>query len=557
MTTNIFNLFFRLVRGYAIRGTVIGFSCLVALHSASAQDDTNPLGSLIFESVSLDAGPVSPSPGAVPSDSPTAGNQLQDDITVTDAGRAAGLDIEGYRQAISDSLEEGDLYSPTLAEQYETLGLLLYRAGNYEEAVDAFEDAIHIHKVNKGLFNLDQAKIVEHLIRAHVALGDFPSVDNHMHYLFYIQEKNLSEDDPRLIAAKTNWADWNVEAYTKGYREVFNNPISFQDSIDFAQRIDRSTGFEIPFRVNIPPPPSSSGAGENIPDSVEFTISARMPMLNSNAVMTTAAVTDYNLRSIPYALSSDIVVNQRLYEAENIYESLLDQLEKNDPGSLMEQQDLLKKLANVNFLLKKELDQYRNIRDQGSLAFNRVNQEYVSDATLLSDRRYVQTKNEFTDLVENIENSAKTTAEQKAQAYISLGDMHLSFERPQRAFDAYGKAYEILREAGLGDSEAVNAITPEPDITVPSYATHHYSREFFGVPGDTQIPYKGYIDVEFSKDRYGKISGINVLAASENTLSPVRSALLDYLREQRFRPQLSNGEAVRQDNIKLRYYYYY
>ncbi len=516
--------------------------CLLLDGVAQAQS-SSPLATLIFETASSDidkpAGKTAPT------------NVEEMAATAHEDDKAAW--IENYLATISRSIEDDGLYSQELSEHYEALGVLYFQQGEYDNATEAFEDAMHIQKVNKGLFNLDQSRLVEYLIRTHVARGDFVAVDNHKHYLYYLQDKNLALDDPRLVSAKLDWADWNVEAYVKGYRESYSYPVSLTDSIDAARNIENRITFNVPV-VNRDLVDSGQSGGEQV-QSVSF--SMRMPMLNQNSVVTNAAITDYNLRSVPLALSNDVVINQRLYEAEEIYENLLEQLDDKTPESLREKKALQLKLANISYLLMKELDQYERIRDQGSIAFNRVNQEYTSDAAMITSRRYIQTKNAFEELTEEIAAAPQATPQEKAEAYIALGDLHLSFERPQRAFAAYEEAMDILAASGFTQEAVESLLSAGPLTAVPAFGIHNYSREFFSIPPQADIPYKGYIDVSFDKDRFGRLSDVNVITTSENTQQQVRSALVEYLRSQRFRPSFAGRTSVEEQDIRLRYYYFY
>jgi tetratricopeptide (TPR) repeat protein len=518
--------------------------------SALAQDSSSPLGRLIFEAS------VPGSSSAITSES-----LLQNINTDTDKDRLSNTQqnqafnnstVEEYQDAINESIDNGDLYSQTLSEQHEALGIMLYRSGNYEAAIESFDDAIHIHKVNNGLFNLDQARIVEHLIKVYTELGDFPSVDDHKHYLYYIQNRNLDDDDPLLLAAMQEWADWNIEAYTKGYRNTYISPLSFQDSINSARQYSNNNS--IPFSIEIP---IANGSDTN--STTNTTITGNIQSQNGSAISaaTNAAVIDYNLRSFPVALSSNLIINERLYEAENIYRSLLDVVEEKQPDDLLEQQRYQEKIANVNFLLKKELELYETIKNPGSISYNRANQEVTNGAKLFTERRYIKTKNNFEELVTEIDNSDTTTPEQKANAYIALGDMHLSFDKFRQAFDAYSAAYQALINDGKSQEEAAKLITPSPDLAVPEYGIHNYSRNYFNISPAVDIPYKGHIDVVFSKDRFGMTKSVVVTNTSEDTPDTVRSALIDFLRNQRFRPEMNGNNTISQDDIQLRYFYYF
>ena len=552
---------------HSLPGTVIALLSFFFPVLASAQQATDPLPTLIFEAALLDSvAPLSSLTATSSSARPFESNlpivpepTASEFIETENNAQLRSASLTEYRAAISNSIDAGNQYSQALSEQYEALGILLYQEGSFEEAVEAFDKAIHIKKVNLGLFNLEQSRLVDYLIRTQIALGDFVSVDNHKHYLYYLHEKNLAEDDPRLLTAKLDWADWNIEAFIKGYRDIYIYPIALSDSIDVGRSMNNRVQFDV--QVNRDPIDNSSisspgvSAGETNNRTIPVTIN--VPVLNSNSVATNAAITDYNLRSVPFALGNDIIVNQRLHEAEEIFESILEQLEKNSSSTLMQQQAIQHKLANINYLLKKELDPLENIRERGSIAYNRVNQQYTSDADLLISRRYVSAKNSLTELVEEIEASTENSPVEKANAYISLADMHLSFERPQRAFEAYNKAYNLLLAGGYSGLEADRFLSPMPVIAVPAYGIHNYSRKFFGISDDIDIPYKGYIDVSFSKDRFGNINAINIVSSSQDTSDKIQSALINHLRSQRFRPLINNGESIALSEVNLRYHYYY
>jgi len=512
-----------------------------------AQNSNMVLGTLIFEStpIPVDAAPATQDQGrAEPARSATTNN-----VSVPSPGSNAGP--EAFEEAIQVTLEEQGMYSPLLAEQYETLAGLYFNAGRYPEAIASYEDAMHIHKVNKGLFNLDQADLVRKLIRVHTSLGDFEAVDNHRHYLYYLHSKSLPETDPRLVAEKLDWADWNIEAYVKGYRDSYNNPILLSDSVDPARGV-RTMNFEVPARP--PGVDTSSAVSNNSPSTIPVSINVHQ--LNSNSVITNAAVTDYNLRSIPYALSNEITINQRLRDAEDIYEEVLEDLERQN-SAIQDQMAMHEKLANIAYLLKMEYQKFERVQDQGSIAYNRVNQEFTSDSEMMTNRLYVRTRNALEDIASEFEGNVQVGAQEKAAAYTTLGDLHLSFNRPKRAFAAYEHAYDLLVAAGDSADVAITRLNPAPDTAVPSYGIHPYSRNFFNIPASTQIPYKGYIDVSYDKDAFGQLNAVKVLQESPGTPALVRSALLDHLRQQTFRPKFDGDSGIDQTGINLRYYYFH
>ena len=147
--------------------------------------------------------------------------------------------------------------------------------------------------------------------------------------------------------------------------------------------------------------------------------------------------------------------------------------------------------------------------------------------------------------------------EEVAIAYINLGDWHVSFERPQRSSAAYKKAWQILKNADLDNDAIARIFSPQPLIAVPAYALHEYSRALFGYTANDKLEYRGYFDTSVTLDQFGKLSNIQIEPASPDTPPRLRDNLLDYLRSQKMRPAIVDGEPIKITDLKIRYYYSY
>ena len=74
---------------------------------------------------------------------------------------ALNADIDASYQAIQDLLAQGNAFNIALAEHYLTYGLLLREAGRLDEAQQALVDAMHIQKVNYGLYDTRHRSILK------------------------------------------------------------------------------------------------------------------------------------------------------------------------------------------------------------------------------------------------------------------------------------------------------------------------------------------------------------------------------------------------------------
>src|SRR5690606_12528296 len=131
------------------------------------------------------------------------------------------------------------------------------------------------------------------------------------------------------------------------------------------------------------------------------------------------------------------------------------------------------------------------------------------------------------------------------------------YEYNQRPAQAYARAWQILDEAGLDQNQIDAVFSPAPLVPVPGFVIHPFSRELYGIAPDAQLDYRGYMDLSLEVDRFGSIRGPRIDAASPEAPQSLRSALLDFLRDGRFRPAIRDGETVSRDDLKVRYYYSY
>ena len=125
-------------------------------------------------------------------------------------------DIDSYEQALEELEFRGGAWSAQIAEELTTLGSLLHQQGDYEESIEIFDRAVHVNRVNHGLYSPEQIPLVEKMVESHVALGQWKEADEQQQYAFYVQNKAYGARDPRMIAVFQNLARWNVTSFYRG-----------------------------------------------------------------------------------------------------------------------------------------------------------------------------------------------------------------------------------------------------------------------------------------------------------------------------------------------------
>ncbi len=121
--------------------------------------------------------------------------------------------LESVQQSISAIEFEGGAWDLGLAENLVAMAELYSGQGAYQEAVDAYERAIHVSRVNLGLDSLEHIPTVERLIDNYVALGDWQSADRYQEYLYYTHRKAFGLDDPRMLPVLDRLARWKLSVF--------------------------------------------------------------------------------------------------------------------------------------------------------------------------------------------------------------------------------------------------------------------------------------------------------------------------------------------------------
>lgn len=128
-------------------------------------------------------------------------------------------EIGNFDQILEDLEIEGGAWSVQIAEELTELGDLLQAQGKYEESIDVLDRAVHINRVNNGLFSPNQVPLIKKVVDAHIALGQWSEADDRQQYAFYVQTRAYSIGDPRMIEVFDNLARWNISTFYRGIDE--------------------------------------------------------------------------------------------------------------------------------------------------------------------------------------------------------------------------------------------------------------------------------------------------------------------------------------------------
>jgi tetratricopeptide (TPR) repeat protein len=407
--------------------------------------------------------------------------------------------IAGYEARIRDLEIEGGAYAEDLIQELLSLGTIYQSLGEHEQALEFLNKALHINRVNLGLFNLDQEHIIEELIESHIALSDLQAADLQQEYLFYLKRKAFGGTSVELLPALTRYAEWNIFA--------FDSRLVMDPTLAYA---------------------------------------AESSMYTENGVSN--AIGEENFKTV------------RLMNAQNIYRTIIQILLNNfgvsDPRLL----EIEKRLALTNYFFATNLDLNSNAFSSNNSSLTMASSQGYYDMSRVSSNSmgYRHGKEALERRLEYMLESSGKTPEEIARARIDLGDWLLVFKKRTVALEVYKEAYEELRATGVSQETLDDLFSPVLPVAIPTFIDYRYTRASRDIPEDLALDYQGWFDVRIRINRFGQPSSVDIFGKSLNTTEPIELRLIRHLRSSTsFRPRFKIGELVEEDIVETRYYYSY
>ena len=125
---------------------------------------------------------------------------------------------------------EGE-YSPTLIEYYRGLGRTYIKGGQYEQAIVTLEQAQHITQRHLGLFNVEQAALLDDITTAYLGLGNTVDAQKTQVQRLDNAIRRFGAADPRVIPFRYTLAKYYERSrLPESAREQYEEVLSSQES---------------------------------------------------------------------------------------------------------------------------------------------------------------------------------------------------------------------------------------------------------------------------------------------------------------------------------------
>ncbi len=124
---------------------------------------------------------------------------------------AAG-DGASYRRQVTELEHQGGPYADTLAEPLAGLGRLHWQNGDIAEAQRLYQRALHVVRVNDGLYSERQLPILQALFESYRQSGDLRALDERYDYYFRLYGNGQPPYTPVRLGATIEYLRWQREA---------------------------------------------------------------------------------------------------------------------------------------------------------------------------------------------------------------------------------------------------------------------------------------------------------------------------------------------------------
>lgn len=404
-------------------------------------------------------------------------------------------DIKLYLVKVGDMEALEGPYSDQLREDLFATGTLYQQTQEHDKALQMFERALAVSRINSGLQSLDQVPIMEAMALSYTSQLKFIAADAMMNAAFNLQEKVYGVASIELVSAQIKLGDWNTQAF-----------------------MDRSS-----ILVNIPRMNVQSFVADPknfIPDALDPRETPLYKLYEARVDYLNAIKSLVNVRAFSHpeimALENKLLTNYFLHtHRENIlYEPDFYLTRKKTKTATRLNQNAIELMNSENYDLGKEAHRRR-------LAYLNANQ-------------------------------TRTPAD-VASAMLEEADWDLLFQRKTDADDKYIIAYQFFTDNPTFLSAAANVIYPAVPVVLPAYLPAPNSRAKLDIATDANVNFFGFIDVSFSINKFGKARKVKMLGKEGEVTRNMEIRLNQYLRNVLFRPRYTNN-AVDTSTISLRYY---
>ena len=137
-----------------------------------------------------------------------------------DKNAAAHRKMQRYQERLGQLQAEHGAYESSLSEAWFGLGDAQQILGMHKQAIVSFKRAMHVQRVNGGLYNLAIIPIIDRLIDSYASSRNWKEVDRQHDFLLSINREVYQWPDAKILPSIEKLANWNMYAFFENVDEM-------------------------------------------------------------------------------------------------------------------------------------------------------------------------------------------------------------------------------------------------------------------------------------------------------------------------------------------------
>ena len=122
--------------------------------------------------------------------------------------------VEQYQRQIEQLESSKGAYGEGIAQELISLGIIYQQKNKHQQAIKYFKRALHLQRINDGLYSLTMEPILEKLIISLSAHKKWDLVASRLSYLNWLYQRNYDENDIETFAIKMKMARWHLKSFS-------------------------------------------------------------------------------------------------------------------------------------------------------------------------------------------------------------------------------------------------------------------------------------------------------------------------------------------------------
>jgi len=150
--------------------------------------------------------------------------------------------IIDYENAIEELESAEGVYSDKLAQELANLADIYQKQEKHDLAITTFNRSLHLNRINDGLYSKAQLPILDKIIISLKKQKKWKQVHEKYNYLYWLNNRNFSEQDEEMLPVLVKLANWNLTSYAMSYsqspaQDLYNAHYLYKKALSISETV--------------------------------------------------------------------------------------------------------------------------------------------------------------------------------------------------------------------------------------------------------------------------------------------------------------------------------